>query len=39
MDADHMPIFNDVDRLVEILNGIAVRFAQPDQVFSQRSMP
>jgi hypothetical protein len=27
LDADHMPIFNDVDRLVALLEDIALRFA------------
>jgi pimeloyl-ACP methyl ester carboxylesterase len=27
LDADHMPIFNDVDRLVALLEGIATRYA------------
>jgi hypothetical protein len=26
LDADHMPIFNDVDRLTELLESIAGRF-------------
>jgi pimeloyl-ACP methyl ester carboxylesterase len=26
LDADHMPIFNDVDRLAELLESVAVRF-------------
>jgi pimeloyl-ACP methyl ester carboxylesterase len=32
LDADHMPIFNDVERLAGLLEDIAVRFARPSAI-------